>query len=143
MNAASTQSKMPRGLRRQAINLIFGLTLQYILGMITNLFVKFPESGTAGVFWSFVWHQGLIIAHIVVGIGILFGAIMFLVRSARSHQRPWITSSGIGLIAVLLAIIGGVTFVPTQADGFSLLMALATIAAILAYGWGLVFSGRE
>ena len=142
MDTTSLQPKMLQGLRMQATGMLVGLSLQYILGMITNLFVKFPETGTASDFWGFVWRQGLIIAHIVIGTGLLFGAIGLVIRSVRGHQRGWIMSSGIGLVMVVLAYIGGVTFVPTQADGFSLLMALATLAAFLAYAWGLAMAGR-
>ena len=37
---------------------------------------------------------------------------------------------------------GGTQFVTTQIDAYSLVMALATIVAFLAYGWGLYASRK-
>ncbi len=142
MNTLSNDPKVNQRLRMQATFLIGWLAIQYILGMITNLFVHFPDSRASSQLWAFVGGQGLVIAHIVVGTGLLVGAVAFVLRSFRSGLRGWITSSVIGLAAVLLAWLGGAMFTSTQADGYSLLMALATIAAFLTYGWALVRAGR-
>ncbi len=141
-NTVSENPRVQRGLRMQATFLIIFLVIQYILGMVTNLFVHFPDTTVMDQLWAFARTQGLIVAHIIVGTGLLIGSVAFVVRSVRSRSRRWITSAVIGLIAILAAFIGGVTFTSTQADGYSLLMALSAIAAFLSYGWGLVAAGR-
>ena len=113
------------------------LVIQYTLGMVTNLFVQFPDTNQPDQLWAFVRVQFPIIAHIVIGTLLLVGAIVFVIRAVRQNNQIWIVSSVVGLIGMVAAVIGGTQFVTFQVDAYSLVMALATIVAFLAYGWGL------
>ncbi|MFZ1041860.1 MAG: hypothetical protein WCA79_21725 [Anaerolineales bacterium] len=137
MNTASQNSKTQNGLRTHAIFMIGVLVIQYILGMIANMFVQFPDTTDLGQLWEFARSQFTTGAHIVIGTLLLLGAIIFVIRTARAKIGGWIASSVVGLIAIVAAFYGGVTFVSSQVDAYSLVMALATIVAFLAYGWGL------
>ena len=46
-----------RVLRSQGLGMLFALTVQYILGMIANLFVQFPDTTVEGQLWEFAWTQ--------------------------------------------------------------------------------------
>jgi FtsH-binding integral membrane protein len=142
MNTSSETTKTQNGLRVNAIFMIGTLVIQYTLGMITNMFVQFPDTDQAGQLWDFARSQFPTMAQIVIGTLLLVGAIVFVIRAAANHHRGWIASSVVGLIAILVAFFGGATFISTQIDGYSLLMALATIVAFIAYGWGLVAARR-
>jgi len=142
MNTTSETSKAPNGLRVNAIFMIVVLVIQYVLGMVANLFVKFPDTNQPDQLWAAARSQFPTMAHIVVGTLLLVGAVVFVIRATRNHHRSWIASSVAGLIAILAALFGGVTFTTTQVDGYSLLMAIAAIAAFVAYGWGLYASRK-
>ena len=137
MNTASQNSKTQNGLRKNAIFMIAFLIIQYILGMVANLFVQFPNTTDPGLLWEFARSQFTTGAHIVIGTLLLLGAIVFVIRAVRAKVGGWIASSVVGLVAIVTALYGGVTFVSLQVDAYSLVMALATIVAFLAYGWGL------
>lgn len=120
-----------------AIGMVILLTIQYILGMYTNLFVSFPDRANEGELWEFAWHQMSLASHIIVGIALLLGAIVLLVRSLREHNTNWIISSTIAMIAILTAGGGGALFISKQSDGYSFLMAASFLVALLAYFWGM------
>jgi len=142
MSTTSEITKAQNGLRVNAIFMIVVLVIQYVLGMVANLFVKFPDTNKPDQLWASARFQFPTMAHIVVGTLLLVGAVVFVIRATRNHHRGWIASSVAGLIAILAALFGGVTFTTTQVDGYSLLMAIAAIAAFVAYGWGLVANRR-
>ena len=137
MNTTSEISKAQNGLRNYGIIMIGLLVIQYTLGMLANMFVQFPDSADPGQLWEFARTQLTTGAHILVGTALVVGAIGFVILAVRQKIQPWIISSTFGLIAILAAFFGGATFVSTQADAYSLVMALATILAFLSYGWGL------
>ena len=138
---SKTQTKANNGLRTQAFYMLTFLAIQFVLGMVTNLYVQVPETERPDLLWATARSQASTFAHIVLGILLLVGAIIFVIRAARQHNRAWIIGSWAGLISILVAIYGGVTFTTTQADAYSLVMALGFIASVVAYGWGL-FAAR-
>ena len=137
MNTTAKISKSQKGLRIYALVIIGILVIQYTLGMISNMFVQFPDTTDPGQLWEFARSQFATGAHILIGTLLLLGAVVFVIRPVRQHNRSWIASSLVGLIAILTAFYGGVTFVSTQLNAYSLVMALSTIVAFVAYGWGL------
>ncbi len=131
-------SKAQNGLRTHAWLMIGLLVLQYALGMVSNLFVHFPQTDQTAQRWEFAQSQPSEMAHIVLGMLLFLSAILFGVRALRTHSRRWIASSVIGLLAILTAIVSGSIFINSQGEPYSLSMALAFIVAFLAYGWNLV-----
>jgi hypothetical protein len=137
--AASTQiSKTQNGLRIQGIFTIAVLVVQYALGMVSNLFVQFPQTDQPNLLWAYARSQFPTFAHIIIGILLLVSAIVFVIRAIRNHDRGWIASSVAGLVGIAIAIYGGVTYTTIQVDLYSLIMALGFIVAFVAYGWGLI-----
>jgi len=117
--------------------MVFTLTIQYILGMISNLFVQFPDTSVQGQLWQFAWSQISIAAHIILGLLLFINAIVILNRALTYKDRTWTVAASIGLVSILVAIYGGVRFIQTQNDPYSLVMSIAFILALLAYVWGL------
>lgn len=110
------------------------------LGMLTNLYAQFPDTGEEGQLWQFAWTQVSLALHIILGLLVFGGALMLLIRSITYKNRTWIVAGSIGLAGILIAIYGGVRFIPTQNDPYSLLMSIAFIVSLLAYVWGLFVS---
>ena len=137
MNTTTEISKTQNGLRNYAIVIIGLLVIQYALGMVTNMFVQFPDTSDVGQLWEFTRSQLPSGAHMWVGVLLVLSAIIFVIQSAIKKNRSWIVSSVVGLVAIMTAFYGGVMFVSSQIDAYSMVMALAFIIAFVAYGWGL------
>jgi 4-hydroxybenzoate polyprenyltransferase len=76
-------------------------------------------------------------AQYILGLLLFVGALVLLIRSITYKNRTWMVAGSIGLAGILVAIYGGVRFIPTQNDPYSLLMSIAFIVSLLAYVWGL------
>jgi hypothetical protein len=139
---SKTQTKAKEGLRTLAIYMFGFLAIQFVLGMVTNLYLQFPDTNRPDLLWATARSQAPTFAHIILGILLLVGAIIFVIRAARQHNRAWVISSWVGLISIIVAIYGGVTFTTTQANAYSMVMALSFIASVVAYGWGLYAARR-
>ena len=113
------------------------LALQYVLGMVTNLYVQFPQTDQISQLWDAARSQFASAAHILLGVLLLVGAILFVIRAAMNREGRWIVSSAVGLVGIVVAAFGGVTFVNSQGAIFSLIMSLGFLGALVAYGWGL------
>ncbi len=124
-------------LNKQALGMLIGLIVEYLLGMSTNLFVKFPESGNEGVMWQFAKSQLLFNLHMYWGTLLLVGAVVLYIRAFLRKNKTWKIASGLGLASIIFAFIAGSSFVGNQNDMYSLVMAVAFLAAFLSYGWGL------
>ncbi len=110
------------------------LPIQFILGMILNLYVKFPDTTDQAKLWDFARTNGLVLSHIILGLVLLVVSIILLIKIARYKMRPLTILATIGLLGILVAIYGGEEFVKTQSDAYSLVMALGFIVAGAVYG---------
>lgn len=118
------------------------LVIQYILGMLTNLYVQFPEGGSAGRNWEFMHGQWLIWAHLITGTLIVLGTIALYVRALKLKNKVWKLTGGITAASAVLAWVCGEEFVSTQADAYSFAMSVFFIVALVALGWGLYFTNK-
>ncbi len=127
--------------RMQATGMIAMLAVQYILGMVNNLFVKFPDTTRPGLLWEFARSQAWIMVHMILGALLLINATVILVLAFRRNHPVWKSYSIAGLAGIALAFLSGIGFVTTQADPYSLLMALGFLLALVVYGAGL-YAGK-
>ncbi len=134
---AKVKERSHHSLHAHAIGMIMLLTIQYLLGILTNLFVHFPEYEHGGQLWVFAWKQIPLALHIIVGILLLFGTIALMIRSFLQKDRTWSIASSIGGVSVLGAVIAGAVFIPTQTESYSLIMAFTFLIALFSYFWGL------
>lgn len=127
-------------LKFHGIVIIVLLILQYLLGMITNLFVQFPQDKHGGQLWVFAWKQIPLAAHIILGILLIIGSIVLVIRAMRQKNKSWIIASIIGVLSILVAGVSGAIFIPSQAAIYSFIMSISFIAAFISYGWGIYVS---
>lgn len=136
----SSTTSNPVSLKPHAIGMIIVLTIEYLLGMFTNLFVAFPQGEKQGQLWLFAWRQVPLALHIIVGFLLFLGTIVLLVRAILRKDKRWIYASSISTISVFAAIVGGSIFIPTQSAIYSFIMAVTFLIALFSYFWGLYSS---
>jgi hypothetical protein len=145
---------MQSDLRKQSIGLLNMLALQFILGMILNLFVTIPAKhpGQTGNYFvrsahSFAWAISIgggvtLFLHVLVAIGLLFGSIAFVVRATKAHSKLYMWVSIVGLVGILAAFSNGLSFLDFNKDFSSFIMAMGYILATIAYVTG-IFSDLQ
>lgn len=129
-------------LTNHSLGLIGALIVQYVLGMLTNLFVAFPDSNSPIAHWEFARGQWLIMSHIIVGTLIVIGTVALYVRAVKLKDKTWKIAGGITLGSVILAWLSGEEFITSQTDVHSFSMALFFLIALLSLGWG-VYRSRS
>ena len=65
--------------------------------------ITFPAGKSATSNWTFVLTHPTLLLHVIVATGILVMAVIALIRSVRSRDRPWMALSVAGLAFVLAA----------------------------------------
>ena len=130
--------KSPKfSLTPHAFGMVGILVIEFLFGILTNLFVMFPQNQHGEKLWEFAKQQGVLVLHIIIGFLLLLGTLALLVRAIRIKNLVWIIMSSIALAAVIGAIVAGAIFVPSQMAIYSLLMATFFIIALLAFFWGI------
>lgn len=109
--------------------LIVGLlALQFILGMLANLFASIPSYQP----WRVFHYVGPIALHTFNGLCLLILACIFLRNALKTYQS--IRQAVGGLICIVVAFASGTIFVNAgQNNVFSFIMALGFLGALLAY----------
>ena len=142
--AAEAQGKEARF--RPTLGFAIGMLLiQYLLGIVVNLFVTIPDKHPGanppeyfgGVVQSVSWailHGGLwLTLHAAFGLVLLLGAVGTLVQAVGLGGGRRITWSALGLVGVLFAGFNGGSFLNYNHDFSSMLMAIGWALAMTAY----------
>jgi heme A synthase len=127
--AAETREVRVARLRLTSLGVVVMLILQFILGMIYNLYGTAPTSTKSiGLF------SGPVIAlHVILGILLFVAAVVLLVRAIQARHKLSIWLSAIGLLSILGAGFAGLGFAGSGANSASLGMALAFAVALACY----------
>ena len=124
----SQQERLVR-LRGASLGVVVMLVIQFILGMIYNLYGTVPTSAKPiGLFSS-----PSIALHVIVGILLGLAAIAQLVRAIGARHSLTIWLSALGLLSIIGAGFAGLGFSGSGANGASLGMSLAFAAALACY----------
>lgn len=146
---------MQAKLRERSIALLTMLALQFILGMILNLFVTLPDKhpGQVGNYFvrsghSFVWAISIgggvaLFLHVLVALGLLIGSIVFVIQASKARSKQWIWVSSIGLAGILAAFSNGLSFLDFNHDLNSFIMASGYILATVSYTTGIFLALQE
>ena len=120
------------------------LLIQFLFGMYTNLFLTLPRIPKARQLGVFFAHMGsmmsvgirdpVFLAHMIMGPLLVLGALITLILAIMGRFRPAIILSSLGLVFVLAAGFGGLTFsMDGQHNNVSFLMALGWLSALTTY----------
>jgi hypothetical protein len=116
-------------LRRSSLGVVVMLIIQFILGMIYNLYGTVPTSAKpVGLFSS-----PDLALHVILGFLLLIAAIGQLVQAIGARHQLSIWLSAIGLLSIIGAGFAGLGFAGSGADGASLGMSLAFATALACY----------
>ena|ERR1700730_148369 len=150
INETKTTPSMLRTIT--AITLLL-LVVQYLLGMVANLFIKVPGvhpgaqapeyfSGVVqGVAWALVHSQLGLLLHVVVGLLLGIASFIMLGLAIASRRRAWIATSILGWIGIMGAGFNGASFLNYGHDFSSLLMSIGFILALVSYAIGFYITG--
>ncbi len=116
-------------LRISSLGAVAMLILQFILGMIYNLYGTAPTSAK---------HIGLfsspdLALHVIVGILLFIAAVGQLIRAIGARHQLSIWMSAVGLLAIVASGFAGLGFTGSGASGASLGMSLAFAVALASY----------
>jgi hypothetical protein len=129
--AATVPSRAARltRLRMSSLGLVTMLILEFILGIIYNLYGTAPTAKKSiGLFSSPV-----LALHVILGILLFIAAVAQLGRAIGTRHNLTIWMSAAGLAGVLGAGFAGLGFTGSGAAGASLGMALAFAVSLAAY----------
>jgi hypothetical protein len=127
--AGQDQTERLARLRRSSLGAVVMLIVQFILGMIYNLYGTAPTSKKSiGLFSS-----PDLALHVILGILLLLAAIGQLVQAIGVRHSLSIWLSALGLLAILGAFSSGLGFAGNGAAGASLGMSLAFALALACY----------
>ena len=127
--AGPTQAERLVRLRMASLGVVVMLIIEFILGMIYNLYGTAPTSTKAiGLFSS-----PTIALHVIVGFLLGLAAIVQLVRAIGTRHSLSIWLSALGLLSIIGAGFAGLGFSGSGAAGASLGMSLAFAAALACY----------
>jgi hypothetical protein len=116
-------------MRMSSLGAVVMLIVQFILGVIYNLYGTAPTSAK---------HIGLfsspdLALHVILGILLVIAAIGQLVRAIGTRHKLAIWLSAVGLLAIVAAGFAGLGFTGSGAAGASLGMSLAFAVALACY----------
>src|SRR3984893_9110681 len=116
-------------LRLSSLGAVIMLIVQFILGIIYNLYGTAPTSAkSVGLFSS-----PDLALHVILGILLVIAALGQLIRAIGVRHRLTIWLSAVGLVAIVAAGFAGLGFTGNGAPGASLGMSLAFAVALACY----------
>jgi hypothetical protein len=125
---AAASAKLARA-RSQSVGLVFMLIIQFILGIIFNLYGSMPDNGKSFGLFS----NGWLIVHEIMGVLLLLAAIGLVAAAMGTRNGLAKATSWIGLIAIITAIGAGIGFTRSVGNGNSLGMSLAFAVSLACY----------
>lgn len=126
--AMTPTAKLARA-RSQSVGLVFMLIIQFILGIIFNLYGSMPDTGKSFGLFS----NGWLIVHEVMGVLLLLAAIGLVAVAMRTGSGLAKATSWIGLLGIIAAIGAGIGFTRSVSNGNSLGMSLAFAVSLTCY----------
>ncbi|MGH3181221.1 MAG: hypothetical protein ACRDOE_04835, partial [Streptosporangiaceae bacterium] len=116
-------------LRMSSLGAVALLIIEFILGMVYNLYGTAPtDSKSIGLFSS-----PALALHVIVAILLVIAAVGQLIRAIGARHRLAIWMSTVGLLGILGAGFSGLGFTIKGAAGASLGMSLAFAVSLACY----------
>lgn len=126
------------GLRRNSAAIAVAIVVQYGLGMGVNLYVEVPKSdqgkgAATGLGRALTSSPAALAAHVALGLLILLFSIVVLVRAIRARHPIAITTSTLGLLALIAAVFSGADMIDKDQTATSMGHAVLIGVALLCY----------
>jgi uncharacterized membrane protein YhaH (DUF805 family) len=128
-----------RRLRMASLGVISMLIIQFVLGMIENLYGPTPTSAKPVGLFSYGW----LAVHFIMGILLLISALVVPIRAFSARNRVVAWTSVLGVVAIIGAIGAGVAFTRNGASGASLGMSIGFAIAISCFVANLIVLGGD
>jgi hypothetical protein len=126
--AHTPASRLAR-VRMASLGAVTMLIIQYVLGMIYNLYGTAPTATKSiGLFSSPV-----LALHVIMSILLLIAAVMLLVRAIGAGHGLTTLMSAVGLIGIVAAGFAGLAFTSKGSTGASIGMAIAFAVSLACY----------
>lgn len=127
-----------RGARTVVTVVLWGLAVQYLLGMWTNLYAQLPGPSGAmmGAMMSALGANPELALHMWLGMALGITGIGALVAVTVSGATRAAVGTAIGLAGIALAGLNGMRFLMfAHSNAASYLMALGFLIAVAGYGY--------
>ncbi len=130
-----------------AITLLL-LAVQFLIGMLVNLFVTVPTihpganapeyfSGVVqGVLWVLGHGDLWLLLHAITGLLLFLASLILMVLAIMARRRAWIITSILGFLGVVAAGFNGASFLNYGHNLSSLLMSIGFLVAVIPYAIG-------
>ncbi|QDP98353.1 hypothetical protein FOE78_22790 [Microlunatus elymi] len=132
------------------------LLVQFVLGMVTNLFVTIPKvhpgsDGTANYFsrsvssvgWAVSHGNGWLVLHAGLGMVLILGGLVTLVPALSRHDGATLATAIVGVVAIIGVAFNGASFLDFNYDASSMIMAGLFAVALGSYVVGLDVTGTR
>ena len=127
--AGQTQAGRLARVRMASLGAVVMLILEFILGMIYNLYGTAPTAAKpVGLFSS-----PDLALHVILGILLFVAAVALLIRAIGAGHRLAIWMSAVGLASIIGGGFAGLGFTSSGASGASLGMSIAFAVALACY----------
>ena len=145
MTTISTSSR----LRTFATITLMLLAIQFLVGMVVNLYVRVPSvhpgasasnyfvGFVQGVVWAMVHSELALVVHTVLGLLLVLASFILIGFALTHRQRVWIIISLIGWVGIIGAGFNGASFLNYGHNFSSLLMSIGFLVAVVSYTIGL------
>ncbi len=142
-------------LRTITVIILVLLAVQFLVGMLVNLFVQVPSvhpganapeyfSGVVqGVVWALLHGPLWLLVHAIVGLLLFLASLILIGFAIAARRRAWIIVSVVGLLGIVAAGFNGASFVNYGHNFSSLLMSIGFLVAAVPYTIGLSLGVRR
>src|SRR5216683_7768098 len=142
-------------LRRLTILMLLLLAVQFLLGMVVNLFVQVPsvhpgvgasnyfQGVVQGVAWALVHAPLGLLVHAIVGLLLFLTSLILIGFAIAARRRAWIIVSVVGLLGIVAAGFNGASFMNYGHNFSSLLMSIGFLLSAVPYTIGLSLGVRR
>ena len=131
------------------------MAVQFLVGMVVNLFVQVPPvhpganapeffSGVVqGVAWALLHAPLGLLVHAILGLLLFLASLILIGFAIAAQRRAWIIVSVIGFFGIVAAGFNGASFMNYGHNFSSLLMSIGFLLAAVPYTIGLSLAARR
>ncbi len=142
-------------LRTITVIILVLLAVQFLVGMLVNLFVQVPSvhpganapeyfSGAVqGVVWALLHGPLWLLVHAIVGLLLFLASLILIGFAIAARLRAWIIVSVVGLLGIVAAGFNGASFMNYGHNFSSLLMSIGFLLSAVPYTIGLSLGVRR